>query len=81
MYKPQILKSDSLESLSKSVQAELQRLALEFSQPSDYIALNTLYAAPKRIFDGMIVKADGTTWNPGSGAGVYAYVGSAWVKL
>lgn len=81
MYKPQILKSDSLDSLSKSVQAELQRLAIGFSQPSDYLALNTLYAAPKRIFDGMVVKADGTTWNPGAGAGVYVYVGSGWSKL
>ena len=81
MYKPQVLKSDSLESLSRSVQAELQRLAIEFAQPSDYLALRTLYAAPQRIFDGMVVKADGTAWNPGAGAGVYVYVGSGWSKL
>jgi hypothetical protein len=79
MYQPQHLDDSSPQALASSLRAELGRLALEFSQPSDYMALNTLYAAPGRIFDGMIVKADGTTWNPGSGAGVYAYVASAWV--
>ena len=58
--------------------AILQR-ALEAAQAS--VILQTLYAAPDRLYEGMIVKADGTTWNPGSGAGIYAYVGAAWVKL
>ena len=31
--------------------------------------------------DGDIRYADGTNWNPGSGAGIYAYVGGAWTKL
>jgi len=60
---------------------ELQRLSLQLSQGDDSIILNTLYAAPSRIVEGMVVKADGTTWNPGSGAGVYARIGGAWVKL
>ena len=81
MYRPGNINASSLETLAISLRAELGRLAMEFAQPGDYIALTTLYAAPKRIFDGMIVKADGTTWNPGAGAGVYAYVGSSWVKL
>ena len=81
MYRPSSLDDSSLQTLANSLRNELGRLALEFSQPADYLALNTLYAAPKRIFDGMIIKADGATWNPGSGAGVYAYVGGAWAKL
>ena len=63
------------------VAQELDRVALSLAQPMDYIALKTLYAAPGRIFDGMTVLADGTTWNPGSGAGVYTYYGAAWNKL
>ena len=63
------------------VAQELDRVALSLAQPMDYIALKTLYAAPRRIFDGMTVLADGTTWNPGSGAGVYTYYGAAWNKL
>lgn len=63
------------------VNQELDRVALSMSQPMDYIALRTLYAAPGRIFDGMTVLADGTSWNPGGGAGVYTYYGAAWNKL
>jgi hypothetical protein len=46
-----------------------------------FIQLETLYAEPDKPREGMVVKADGTTWNPGSGAGVYARISSAWVKL
>ena len=79
MYQPQLLTAGDLETLKQQLKQEFATIAREQAQPSDYMALNTLYAAPKRIFDGQIVKADGTTWNPGSGAGVYARIGGAWV--
>lgn len=81
MYRSGNLDASSLEALAGSLRAELGRLALEFAQPSEYLALKTLHAAPKRIFDGMIVKADGTDWNPGAGGGVYVYAGAAWTKF
>lgn len=81
MYQPQLLTAGDLETLKMQLRQEFATIAREQAQPSDYIALNTLYAAPSRIFDGMVVLADGTTWNPGSGAGVYARVAGAWVKL
>lgn len=40
-----------------------------------------LTAEPADKANGMIVYADGSTWDPGSGAGIYAYEGSSWVKL
>jgi hypothetical protein len=40
-----------------------------------------LTAEPTDKANGMIVYADGTSWNPGSGAGFYGYEGGAWVKL
>ncbi|MEF3075169.1 hypothetical protein V2P20_09040 [Methylobacter sp. Wu1] len=43
--------------------------------------LDKSYAAPEKPRDGDIRYADGTTWNPGSGIGVYRYNGSAWVLL
>ena len=43
--------------------------------------LDKSYAAPGRPRDGDIRYADGTTWNPGSGVGVYYYNGSSWVFL
>lgn len=33
------------------------------------------------IPDGMIAYADGATWDPGAGEGIYARVAGAWVKL
>ena len=40
-----------------------------------------LHAEPDRPEDGMIVYADGTDWNPGSGEGLYERNNGAWVKL
>jgi len=81
MYQPQLLTAGDLETLKMQLKQEFATIAMEQAQPSDYMALNTLYAAPKRIFDGMVILADGTVFNPGSGAGVYARVAGAWVKL
>lgn len=48
----------------------------------DGVTLNTLYAQPKKLREGLTVLADGTSWSPGGGGqGVYTYYGSAWHKL
>lgn len=78
MYRPGNLDASTIGALANSLRVELDRLAMQFSQPSDYLALTTLYGSPKRVFDGMVVMADGTTWNPGSGAGAYVYRNSGW---
>lgn len=78
MYQPGRLDSSSLAALANSIRIELEKIAFATSEESDYVLLKTIYAAPKRIREGMIVKADGTTWNPGSGAGVYCYRAAAW---
>ena len=36
------------------------------------------YVAPAKPRDGDVAYADGTYWNPGSGAGLYQYNGTAW---
>jgi hypothetical protein len=33
---------------------------------------------PDKVYDGMLVVADGTNWDPGSGAGMYYYQDSSW---
>lgn len=81
MYSPSLLTAGDLETLKMQLRQEFATIAREQAQPSDYMALNTLYAAPSRIFDGMVILADGVSFNPGSGAGVYARVAGAWVKL
>ena len=37
--------------------------------------------APEKVYTGLVVNANGTDWDPGSGAGLYEYVGGAWNKL
>lgn len=45
------------------------------------VRLPILRAPPVNAEDGLIVYADGTAWNPGSGAGFYGRQAGAWVKL
>lgn len=60
------------------VREELEKISQAMATQDSFLWLETLYAAPTKYREGMIVKADGTTWNPGSGAGVYCYHGGVW---
>lgn len=44
----------------------------------DQLKLKILNVAPAKPREGWVVLADGTHWNPGSGAGMYRYQGGAW---
>ena len=57
---------------------ELTKIEKAFVEPSEFLALATLYAAPSKIREGVIVFADGASWDPGSGGGVYCYRAGAW---
>lgn len=67
------------EALSRYLFEELGRISLAFDGLRSNLTLDELHVAPPRPVKGMIVLADGTNWNPGSGAGYYGYDGSAWV--
>lgn len=62
------------------MQEELTRIAASIDALYDGLR-EIRHAAPARPKEGMIVIADGTDWNPGSGAGAYEYKGGAWSKL
>ncbi len=81
MYSPRPLPTDSIASLARAVESELRAIVQAFSGPQDRVRLNVLYAAPAKPQEGEIVRADGTSWNPGGGAGAYQRLGGAWVKL
>lgn len=81
MYEPNLLPSPDLATFSQAVREEFIRLAQTLSGPVEFAMLKTLYTVPSKLIEGMIVKADGTSWNPGSGAGIYAYRGGAWTFL
>lgn len=40
-----------------------------------------LAVAPEKPYEGMLVGADGTNWDPGSGRGAYEYINGGWAKL
>lgn len=80
-YTPTILGNiQTLEGLQEWVRQEFDRLARDLTETT-VVELRPINAAPAKPREGMIVSADGTNWNPGSGAGAYEYVGAAWVKL
>lgn len=68
-------------------QAELIRWVVEQLEAlynaewKEFVGLATMHKPPQRPVEGMIVKADGVNWNPGSGAGVYARINGTWQKL
>lgn len=78
MYTPAQPPTDPKQ-LAAFLQQELARISREFAAPTHQ--LQPQAAAPARPRDGLIVLADGTNWNPGSGAGYYGYRSGAWHLL
>lgn len=62
------------------LQDELRELARALSETLA-LELRVTNAIPVKPREGMIVYADGTNWNPGSGKGWYGFNGSAWVLI
>jgi hypothetical protein len=82
MYAPNSLPRGDLAALENFLEAEFQRLANDLeANIMDKVQLAERYAAPTKPREAMLVFADGTSWNPGSGRGVYVYSSGAWVKL
>jgi hypothetical protein len=84
MYTPGPFPSGKLtnEQIMEIVFRELQEIARASAFSEDLI-LSYLHAEPSKTVAGMIVNADGSDWNPGSGAGTYRRneANSAWVFL
>lgn len=77
---PRISDVSTLDDLRQVMQEELEKISKEFNE-TIALDLRTVHQEPKRPRDGMIVSADGTDWNPGSGAGAYEYVGGNWRRV
>lgn len=81
-YVPKTVPLNTPPGLRDWLASELRRIARSMVEPvADIYTLEPLAAEPTRRADGMIVYANGTDWNPGSGAGFYGYQAGAWVKL
>lgn len=78
-YAPAPIPSD-VESLNRYLLDELIKIQAAISGLASG-HLDKSYAAPTKPRAGDIRYADGTTWNPGSGEGVYYYNGTIWKLL
>lgn len=69
------------ESASQELREESARLARALNEAQPEFVLHVLNATPKKTKPGMLVYADGTNWDPGSGEGVYRRdkTNSGWV--
>ena len=74
---------DDPKALVGFLRMELAKLEQALNAAQGSIELVVLHAEPERLRAGMTVYADGTDWNPGSGAGVYrrSEANDAWVHL
>lgn len=63
------------------LRVELGQIQKSANRAEPFIELEELHAVPDKLRTGITVLADGTDWDPGSGAGVYTYYGGAWHKL
>lgn len=77
MYVPNNVPSQASE-LPSWLQQEVLNIARAMSGAQPYIRLAVQYAEPAKLVDGMVALADGSSWNPGSGGGVYCYRTGAW---
>lgn len=66
--------------LGKWSENQLRKVADNFDL-IDNITLKVLHVEPGKPRDGQIILADGTDFNPGSGAGFYGRKAGAWVLL
>lgn len=71
---------ETVEEVVQWVFEQLQQLGKSM-QETLTLELRASAAEPERPREGMIVFADGTNWDPGSGAGVYVYRSSGWRRL
>lgn len=68
------------EELHDYVREELHQVSKALSG-QEILGLEPLGKEPSRVSDGMVVYADGSGWDPGSGAGPYARIGGGWRAL
>lgn len=79
-YEPSNPPSNAVE-LPTWVMRELTQIARLLNDGAQIVIVQKSYAAPAKPREGMLVNADGASWNPGGGAGMYQRLGGAWVKL
>ena len=71
-YQPGYVPDDTA-MMANFLRQELIGIKQALETGSDALYLTTIYASPGKVKEGMLILADGTQFNPGSGGGVYVY--------
>lgn len=66
--------------LADYLHRELIKLSEELTRVN-HVLITTRSTEPSKPQEGMVVIADGVSWNPGSGGGFYGYFAGAWRLL
>ncbi len=72
---------DDPKQLPAFLRQELLSILQAMQRAEPFIRLQITNIEPPKSQDGDIYEADGTNWNPGSGAGCYIKRSGSWVKL
>jgi hypothetical protein len=79
-FEPLSAEDDALRPIVESLNRQLAVLA-GVVNAVEAGHLDMVYVAPGKPRTGDVRLADGTNWNPGSGAGAYIYYAGAWNRL
>ena len=79
MYKATpIPNAGSVQEVLDYISRELLEIELAFAKVQNGELAYTRHVEPSKPRTGMIVLADGSDWNPGSGQGAYCFYAGAW---
>lgn len=72
-YQPGFIPDDDLAAAILAIRREFAAVKRGMEDAAPTLRLQTLHAAPSRVFSGLLVHADGTDWSPDgvNGEGLY----------
>lgn len=67
----------------RAIERAMQDILTSMGDGFQYVRFQTLGAEPEKVVPHMVVIANGSTWDPGSGGGMYRRNGTntAWVFI
>lgn len=80
LYQPETIQSEDPAEITAWMGRELNKISQALQQSSAR-KIDVLHAEPAKPRPGMVVTADGTDWDPGSGEGPYMYIGGTWLPM
>jgi hypothetical protein len=81
IYIPTTSSASTVSDLRSWVSTELLRVSNALTSASQTTTVPVITVAPAKPIIGQVVFADGTTWNPNNGRGLYYYDTGGWIKI